>query len=299
MENFNRLNDKYFKFLFANPDYKDLLIGFVNDVLDNTPKNVERLPPVVDLVYSNREAVPQSALDKTPRFDVMARTFDNRKLHIEVQVAYDPYLLQRLMNYASRSYAGDTHQGEPYSSVQIVFITLLNYNLFPDSEDWYELHRMINVATGAWRLRSMEFHFIDISKLRAKMIKEHAWPKTGLERWLYYLGSIGGKKNMETIAKEDSRVNKMIKLENIFREDPGLFAAYTDWEFEKKLYDATLRYAAIQDEDERKELDNISALVNFIERGCTTLPKAAALLGMTEAEFKAKMAKYNIKIDNA
>ena len=174
MENFNRLNDKYFKFLFANPDYKDLLIGFVNDVLDNTPKNVERLPPVVDLVYSNREAVPQSALDKTPRFDVMARTFDNRKLHIEVQVAYDANLLPRLMHYASRTYAGETRIGEKYPDIQVVFITLVNYNLFHDSDDWYELHRIVNINNGAWRLRGMEFHFIDIAKLRAKMIKENA-----------------------------------------------------------------------------------------------------------------------------
>ena len=59
---------------------------------------------------------------------------------------------------------------------------------------------------------------------------------------------------METISKEDSRVNKMIKLENIFREDPGLFAAYTDWEFEKKLYDAALNHVAVSNRTEDIEI---------------------------------------------
>ncbi len=108
--------------------------------------------------------------------------------------------------------------------------------------------------------------------------------------------------DINRISELETRREKLNALIKLFDEEKWLYNAYLDHldrEFEKKLYEATLKHAAIQDEDERKELDNISALVNFIERGCTTLPKAAALLGMTEAEFKAKMAKYNIKIDNA
>ena len=94
---------------------------------------------------------------------------------------------------------------------------------------------------------------------------------------------------METIAKEDSRVNKMMKLENIFREDPGLFAAYTDWEFEKKLYDATLM--------ERDNFATFRTFANLIKYGDITLQTAASRAGMTEAEFKAKMAEYNLRLN--
>lgn len=290
MENFNRLNDRFFKFLFANPEYKDLLIEFVNDVLDNTPKNAVRIPPVEDLFYADREAVPQSGYDKSPRFDVIARTCNNKILHIEVQVAYDANLLPRLMHYASRTYAGETRIGEKYPDIQVVFITLVNYNLFHDSDDWYELHRIVNINNGAWRLRGMEFHFIDIAKLRAKMIKDKSWPKTGLERLLYYLGSIGGERDMQAIAKEDSMVDKMLKLEDIFKENPGLFAAYTDWEFEKRMYNANIK--AIEGHGEDK--GTIKTLAGLVKDDILTLSEAASRAGMTEAEFKAKMAEYGV-----
>ncbi|MBR1673241.1 MAG: hypothetical protein IJ702_09975 [Fretibacterium sp.] len=55
MKEFNRLNDRYFKFLFANPKYKFLLIEFLNEVLADIPADVERLSPVEDLGYADRE----------------------------------------------------------------------------------------------------------------------------------------------------------------------------------------------------------------------------------------------------
>lgn len=98
---------------------------------------------------------------------------------------------------------------------------------------------------------------------------------------------------METIAKEDSRVNKMIKLENIFREDPGLFAAYTDWEFEKKLYDATLNHVAVSNRKEGRD----DLLFELVKKGLLSLKDAFANSGMTEGEFKAKLAEYNLSLN--
>ena len=37
MGSFNRLNDRFVKFLFANPSHKSLLIAFLNEVLADTP----------------------------------------------------------------------------------------------------------------------------------------------------------------------------------------------------------------------------------------------------------------------
>ena len=300
MKNFNRLNDRFFKFVFANPDYKDLLIAFLNDVLANTPKNAERLPPVTDLAYPDREAIAQSKSDKVPRFDVIAKTQDGRILHIEVQVAGDPDLLPRVLNYASRSYIKGTRAGERYADIQIVFIVLVNFKLFPDSDSWYELHRIINVETGSWRMRGMEFHFIEIPKLRAKMRKEKLWPETGLERLLYYLGSIGGEKDMITLSKEDSRVEKMLKLEQIFSEDSGLLDDYLDWEHDKWDYEASMKASRewglsegrAEGRAEGLSEGTMRTLVTLVINGLLSLKDAALTAGMSEAEFQAKMTKY-------
>lgn len=53
---------------------------------------------------------------------------------------------------------------------------------------------------------------------------------------------------MQAIVREDSMVDKMLKLEDIFKENPGLFAAYTDWEFEKRMYDANIKAIELRGE---------------------------------------------------
>ena len=81
---FNRLNDRFFKFLFANPKHKWLLIWLLNLILANVPEGAERLPPIKDLTYRDREATPTHRGGKVPRFDVIATTEDGQVFHIEV-----------------------------------------------------------------------------------------------------------------------------------------------------------------------------------------------------------------------
>ena len=96
---FNRLNDRFIKFLFANPKHKALLIAFLNEVLSDIPPGAERLPPIVDIVYVDREAVPEFERDKMPRFDIIARVADGRLVHIEIQLEEYENFLPRTLNY--------------------------------------------------------------------------------------------------------------------------------------------------------------------------------------------------------
>ena len=42
LKRFNRLNDRYVKYIFANPENKPLLIGLINDALADLPEGVGR-----------------------------------------------------------------------------------------------------------------------------------------------------------------------------------------------------------------------------------------------------------------
>ncbi len=120
MEVFNRLNDSFVKFLFANPKNKPLLIEFLNEVLSDVPAGVERIAPIVDIEYADREIAPEFERDKMPRFDVIARTSDGRLFHIEIQLEGYENILPRTLNYASRDYSGLTGKGEDYSSKRVI-----------------------------------------------------------------------------------------------------------------------------------------------------------------------------------
>ena len=53
------------------------------------PEGAERIPPVVDLTYRDRESAPTYKGDKVPRFDIVAVTADGQFFYIEFQVAKD------------------------------------------------------------------------------------------------------------------------------------------------------------------------------------------------------------------
>ena len=174
---FNRLNDRFVKFLFASPRNKSLLIEFLNDVLADIPAGAERLPPIVDIEYADRETNPAYEQDKMPRFDVIARTSDGRLFHIEIQLVEYENTLPRTLNYASRDYSGLTEKGRDYSSDRVICVVVVDFRLFDDTPSYHTLHRILNVENGAWHMKGMEFHFIEIPKLK----ELHKWPATGLE----------------------------------------------------------------------------------------------------------------------
>ena len=236
MDDFNRLNDRYVKFLFANPKRKSLLIEFLNDVLDDIPAGAEKIPPIVDIEYADRETTPEYERDKTPRFDVIAKSSDGRLFHIEIQLMGYENILPRTLNYASRDYSGLTEKGEDYSMSRVICIVVADFELFDDTPSYHTLHRILNVENGAWHMRGMEFHFIEMPKLR----ELHKQPVTGLERLLYYLGNMGGEKEMQTLAEQDTRVEQMRQLENIFRSSPDLVREYQQREQDKLDYRLSL-----------------------------------------------------------
>ena len=84
----DRLSDRFFKYLFAREEHKDLLIAFLNEVLlDLDPDGSARR--IEDVAYGDRESSPLYRDAKLPRFDVIATAEDGCIFYIEVQVAED------------------------------------------------------------------------------------------------------------------------------------------------------------------------------------------------------------------
>ena len=238
-ERFNRLNDRYVKYVFADPKNKALLIALINDVLADVPEGAEKIPPIVDLSYRDREAAPAYKGDKVPRFDIVAVTADGQIFHIEFQVAKDPHTLPRVLHYGARNVFMRTREGEEYSSVRAIVIMVANFTLFEDAEDYHTVHRILDVKTLAWHMKGLEFHFIELTKLRAR----GGEPQTGLERLMYWFGDIGGEEMMETLVKEDARILRMAQLEDLFRTDPDLLEDYFDQERARMDYEAAMDYS--------------------------------------------------------
>ena len=221
----DRLSDRFFKYLFAREEHKDLLIAFLNEVLmDLDPDGSARR--IEDVAYGDRESSPLYRDAKLPRFDVVARAEDGRVFHIEVQVAKDPYFLERSLYYAAMTYSLQLRKGKDYHTLSpVIFVGLLDFEVFSSAaqnEDYHSLHRILDVRDHRWAMKGMEFHFLELPKLRRRRVG----PRTGLDRFLSYLGNVGGEPAMQELAQVDSRVERMMQLESLFTRDPDLLRDY-------------------------------------------------------------------------
>ena len=263
LERFNRLNDRYVKYIFANPKNKPLLIALINEILADIPEGAEKLPPVVDLSYRDRESAPTYKGDKVPRFDIVAVTEDGQFFHIEFQVAKDPNTLPRVLHYGARNVFMRTREGEKYSSVRVIVIMIANFTLFKNTEDYHTVHRILDVKTYDWHIQGLEFHFIELTKLRER----GGEPRTGLERLMYYFGDIGGEEMMATLVKDDPRVARMAQLEDLFRTDPNLLEDYFDQERAHQDYEAAISYSRAEGEKRGIKLGREEGLTQGREEG--------------------------------
>ena len=258
IKNFNRLNDSYFKYALATEENKNLTIAFINSALRDIETD-EEVPLIEDIIFLDRESSPLWNEAKAPRFDVYARATDGRIFHIEVQVAIDYLFFERSLYYASYDFFMQSKSGEDYDNLSpVIFIGLVDFNLFGEpgqKREWHTLHRILNVKNGEWRLKGMEFHFIEFPVMR-KFMK---YPQTDFQDILCYFGNVGGKKLMQELAQKNSNVEQLIGIEQKFQTDPILLRRYY---FQERAQKDFLKYC-----DEREVKAHTKGMEKGLKKG--------------------------------
>lgn len=92
----NPFVDYGFKKLFATETNKDLLISFLNAILD------DKTDPVVDLIYKNVEQIGDFNGTRTNYFDVYCETKTKRQFIVEMQNCWKPFFKDRTVYYATK-----------------------------------------------------------------------------------------------------------------------------------------------------------------------------------------------------
>ena len=233
----NPLNDALFKYLFASKGNEANLLRLLNDTLEP-----ER--SVVSLEYLDRENDPNRYSGRFSFFDVLARTEDGRICHVEVQLGNEGFFFERLVYYAACSFADQLSVSDGYDKLRpVIFVSILNFFLFPNKkESWHSAHRLLDVEDHRCYSDSLEFHFLELPKLR-RLVRAGRVEETGLSRMLRYLGRIGGEKEMERLAEQDSGVERVHDGVRSFFRTTGNLALYMMRERAETDYRNAMKYA--------------------------------------------------------
>lgn len=224
-------NDIAFRKIFGNENKKEVLISFLNAVLD-----FEEKYKIKDVTILNPFQLPKFRDGKATIIDVKAQDESGREYIIEMQVADALGFSKRVLYYTSQGYVSQIDRGEFYDKLKpTIFVGILEFILSKNS-NYISRHRIQDVETGERIIEDMEFNFIELPKFNVKR-KDL---KTLVENWVYFIKEADA---LEVIPEG--------------MDDPGLKAAYEQaniqtWSPEElEAYD----YAGLRETEDRLRLE--------------------------------------------
>lgn len=151
--NINPFTDFGFKKLFGEEATKNLLLDFINAVLE------PQTGPIASLEFSRNEHLGAGKMDKKVVFDIYCIAESGERFIVEMQKAFQLNLRDRSLYYATYPVQEQGKRGNwDYSLRPVYCISILDFSLEP--EDGRYLHRvgLMDIETG--KSFSDKLHFI-------------------------------------------------------------------------------------------------------------------------------------------
>ena len=243
IENLNRMNDAFAKYIFANEKRKQVTLGLVNSFFE-----FEGTAEIKDFEFVDRELDPDRDKGKGVVLDVVGKSSDGTLTNVEIQLQQYDYMDRRTLHYWAQLYHRRLEKGEDYCNLgRTVTINILDYRLFAD-EEWPEYHSCFAVLnTKDLRhvlTNDLEIHFVELPKWRHDGSRE----MKRLERWLAYLSSQTTMEERRQLAMEDADIRTALEAEKEFVKDPLCITAYE--QHQKYLMDKRARESFVRKEGE-------------------------------------------------
>jgi len=173
--------DFAFKRIFGSEDHKDVLVAFLNHMLDldeqHRISSVELIPP---------EQRPPVAELKLSIVDVKCTDTRGVTYVVEMQVLQVEGFEKRVVYNVAKAYVNQVARGDGYPDLNdVVGITICDFELWPDTEGrrlpmrtrW----RMTEQAIGAKELGQIQLVFLELPKFDTSQP-----PRTMVEKWAYF-----------------------------------------------------------------------------------------------------------------
>lgn len=224
-------NDVAFRKIFGNENKKEVLISFLNAILDFEEKH-----KIADVTILNPYQLPKFWDGKATIIDVKAKDQSGREFIVEMQVADALGFSKRVLYYTSQGYVSQIDRGEFYDKLNpTIFVGILDFEISKNPK-YICRHRILDVETGERIMEDMEFNFIELPKFKL----ERKDLKTLVAKWVFFIKEA---ENLEVIPEE--------------MDDAGLRSAFEQaniqtWSKEElEAYD----YAGLRETEDRLRLE--------------------------------------------
>ncbi len=178
----NPKNDIAFKKLFGDMAHTDIVISFLNSILER--KEGEK---IVSVFMNDTSNLPESKKLKLSIVDIRCTDQAGNQYIIEMQVATQKYYAIRAQYYSTLAFSRQLGEREEYEDilVPVIFVGVLDFNLFDNDNNYLSHNLFLDTKTLEQKFKHLEFHFIELKKFTKKLEEL----KTLTEKWIYFLSN--------------------------------------------------------------------------------------------------------------
>lgn len=254
-------NDLVFKMIFGNPNNHEVLIGFLQSVLD-IPKEEYDTIELVDPNFRIDELGGKLGI-----LDVKLHTKSGSVINIEIQVKKASDLKQRILFYVSRMITEQLPEGERYDKIKRVISIMIctDHNLIEDSVKYHNKYLLRDNESGSLFTDLLEINILEFKKVPLK-------DESVLASWLKFLNTTD-KEELDMISTKNSALKKAVCEYKKITSD------------ERKRMLIQAREDAWRDEEARKKADIEDAFKDGIKEG----EKKGKQEGLKEGEKNSKI----------
>jgi predicted transposase/invertase (TIGR01784 family) len=197
-------NDVAFRRIFGSEKNKDILIHFINDILELKDRD-----KIKEITFLPTIAVPEIAAKKQSVVDVLCKDENGVQLIIEMQVAPQEGFEKRAQYYAAKAYSRQLNKGKKEGARYIdlkavIFIAISDNIIFKDKIFYKSDHIMLDKESYSHDLKDFSFTFIELPKFK---ITDINLLTNIVEKWCFFF------KNADKTSEADLR--KLIGSDNV------------------------------------------------------------------------------------
>ena len=262
-------NDIAFRKVFGSEKHKDILIHFINDILELKDND-----QIVEVEFLSPIQNAEIASKKQSIVDVLCKDQNGVQIIVEMQVAPTKGFEKRAQYYAAKAYSrqlnsGQEEDGKYHNLKEVIFIAIADCIIFPNKVEYKSDHIILDKNSHDHDLQDFSFTFIELPKFNKTNITEL---KTILEKWCYFF------KNAARTSEED--LEKLIGSDLVIKQAYDALSQFNWSEPELIAYD----------EEIKRIRDNIAALDYQYDKGKAEGKAEGVQLG----EENLKKEKINI-----
>ena len=199
-------NDIAFKKIFGNENKKEILISFLNAVLDFKGEKT-----IIDVQLGNPYQLPDIGELKETILDIKATNQHGDHFIVEMQKKHSTDFHKRSVYYTAKTYVNQLEIGADYNRLKkVYYIALVDFNIF-DNTHYISRHLIINLETQTQDLQDIEFSFIELRKFK-KSLKAC---KNIIDKWIYFINNAS---SLDMIPDEFERIEEIKQAFTIANE---------------------------------------------------------------------------------